>query len=80
MLVEDVSNICPDYSMRYENEGVISAFLDSLPSVSSSETAAPLQEELAGLAGLAAKVRSHVSKDRNGDPQYIRPRHRPNEE
>ena len=66
-----ISNIGKDNFMRVEIEQAISEFLDSLPPAGAIEIPAPLQERLADLADFTARARSHVTRDRNGELQYI---------
>jgi hypothetical protein len=66
-----IRNIGSDDTMRTDIESVISRFLDALPVIGETPISEPLQEQLVELADFTAKSRSHVTRDRNGDLQYL---------
>jgi hypothetical protein len=66
-----ISNLGADSPMRYEIEGVVSAYLDQLPKAKQAVVPAQLRDPLVELAIFTAKARSHVARDRNGTIQYL---------
>jgi hypothetical protein len=72
-VLKAIRNIGSDNTMRGEIGTAICSFLDSLPALADAPKQIPdsLQQRLAELSDFTAKARSHVTRDRNGDLQYL---------
>jgi hypothetical protein len=66
-----IANIGEDKPMREDIEQVISRYLDSLPTMDRMRIPPQLLEPLAEVAHFTATARSHVTRDRDGNIQYI---------
>jgi len=66
-----IRNIGSDDTMRGDIQSVISGFLDALPPIGEIPIPESLQDQLVELSDFTAKARSHVTRDRNGDLQYL---------
>jgi hypothetical protein len=70
-ILRAIGNIGVDIAMRKSIDVAVCAFLDSLPRIGEIPIPGPLHEKLARLSEFTAKARSHVTRDRNGDVQYL---------
>jgi hypothetical protein len=70
-ILRAIGNIGVDIAMRKSIDLAVCAFLDSLPRIGEIPIPGPLHEKLAQLSDFTAKARSHVTRDRNGDVQYL---------
>ncbi|MGH9575158.1 MAG: hypothetical protein ACRD40_16715, partial [Candidatus Acidiferrales bacterium] len=66
-----IRNIGSDDMMREEIESAVADFFKSLPPIRKVTIADRLGERLVVLSDFTAKARSHVTRDRNGDLQYL---------
>jgi len=66
-----IGNIGSDDTMRTEIEEAVGKFFDSLPPIRKLSISDQLGEQLIVLSDFTAKARSHVSRNRNGDLQYL---------
>jgi hypothetical protein len=66
-----ISFIGCDVTMRLEIDTIICRFLDSLPKIKAEPIPKPLLDQLVQLSDFTAKARSHVTRNRDGELQYL---------